>query len=214
MTKALDLTGKKFGRLTVIKRVENNKWGKAQWLCRCDCGNETIVRCDYLVQNRTTSCGCYNRELITKYRKNEKDTENKNYKEKLYTVLKGMKRRCYNKNEKAYKNYGQRGIKICNEWLNSFQSFYDWAINNGYKEGLTIDRINNNGNYEPSNCRWITNKKQQNNRNDNCYITYKNQTHTLAEWSEIFNIRYSRLFWRIKKGWDIEKALTTPVQKW
>lgn len=210
MTKALDLTGKKFGRLTVIKRVENNKWNKAQWLCKCDCGNEIIARCDYLVQNRTTSCGCYNRDVKTKHNK---------YKTRLYNILKGMKRRCYNKNDEFYKWYGGRGIKICDEWLSDFMNFYNWAIANGYDENAprgkcTIDRIDVNGDYEPSNCRFVTNKKQQNNRNDNCYITYKNQTHTLAEWSEILNIRYSRLFWRIKKGWDVEKAFTTPVRKW
>lgn len=132
---------------------------------------------------------------------------------KIYSVLCRMKERCYNIKSKDYKNYGLRGIIICDEWLKSPQSFFDWAISNGYKENLTIDRIDVNGNYEPNNCRWITKKQQNNNRRTNKFITYNNETHTLAEWSEIVNIKYKVLHKRIKYfNWNIEKAFNTPVK--
>ena len=128
-------------------------------------------------------------------------------KTKLFKVWCGMKDRTLNKNDKHYKNYGNRGIKICNEWLEDFKCFYDWALNNGYKEGLTIDRINVNGNYEPNNCRWITWKEQQNNRTNNHYITYKGETHTMKQWSELLGIKYTTLSMRLNKyNWSVEKA--------
>lgn len=119
-------------------------------------------------------------------------------KTRLYRIFGNIKQRCYYKNNKDYKNYGGRGIIVCDEWLKDFKKFYDWAINNGYQDGLTIDRINNDGNYEPSNCRWITKKAQSRNNRNNRIITYKGETHCLIEWSEILKIPYPTLRSRIQ----------------
>ena len=159
MSKINDLTGKKFGKLKVIEYYGNNKYGKALWLCQCDCGKTKIIVGNSLLSKLTSSCGCFNKEMA----RNRKIKHNLSQ-GKLYKVWQGMKTRCYNKNFIYFKNYGGRGINICNEWKNDFSSFYNWAINNGYKENLTIDRINNDGNYEPSNCRWITRAEQNRNQ--------------------------------------------------
>lgn len=130
---------------------------------------------------------------------------------KLYSIWSGMKRRCYNKNERAYKHYGGRGITICDEWKNDFMSFYDWAMNNGYSEGLTIDRIDNNKGYSPENCRWATVKEQNRNYRRNIKVEYKGETKTLVELAEEYNIDYKLLHQRYKRyNWDIEKALSLP----
>ena len=126
---------------------------------------------------------------------------------KIYYVWCGMKLRCYNKNSKSYKNYGSKGIKVCDEWKNDFFKFYEWAIDNGYKEGLTIDRINNNGNYEPSNCRWITRAEQNRNYSRNHYLTYKGETLCLTDMANKYNINESVLLYRIKNGWKMEEAI-------
>lgn len=128
---------------------------------------------------------------------------------RIYSIFSDMKTRCYNKNYKKYKNYGGRGIKICDEWLNDFQSFYSWAMSNGYKDNLTIDRIDVNGNYEPSNCRWITIEEQQNNRRETIRVTYKNVTRTLSQWGEILNINRKTLWARYNKHWSTFDILAT-----
>jgi len=133
-------------------------------------------------------------------------------KTRIYSIYKGMKDRCRYKTNDNYERYGGRGIRVCEEWLADYMNFYNWAINNGYKEGLTLDRIDPNKNYEPDNCRWATYKEQANNTRRNNYITYNNKTHTLTEWSEILGIKRSTLSNRIvTKKWDIKKALTTPL---
>lgn len=151
-----DLTGQKFGRLTAIKPIENNGHG-IEWLCKCDCGNETVVRCDGLVTGHASSCGCYNRELKRNYSHGMSNT-------KIYRVWCGMKQRCNNPNNQEYHRYGGRGIKICKEWNDDFDKFGKWALSHGYKQGLQIDRINNNGDYEPSNCRFVTPLENMHNR--------------------------------------------------
>lgn len=162
MSKINNLTGKKFGRLKVIKYYGSNKNGRALWLCECECGNTKIILGNSLLNKATLSCGCYNNEIVKSV-----NVKHNMSSSKLYKVWQGMKTRCYNKNFIYYKNYGGRGIKICDEWLDNFNTFYKWAINNGYKEGLTIDRINNDGIYEPSNCRWITRAEQNRNQRKN-----------------------------------------------
>lgn len=155
--------------------------------------------------------------------KNQKNQNNNNYKhgmwgKSIYNRWKHIKQRCYNPKDAAYKNYGGRGIKICDEWLDKekgFINFYNWAINNGYKDNLTIDRIDNNGDYSPNNCRWVTMKIQANNTRHNKKITFKNETHTLTEWSEILNINLQTLAHRIKnKNKTIEECFVkSPTTK-
>ena len=177
------------------------------WLCKCDCGNIKKVRTNHLKFGSIKSCGCL--LLLGNPKHNMCGT-------KIYNVYKSMRERCFNKNDKNYRHYGGRGIKICDEWLdkeNGFMNFYNWAIKNGYKKGLTLDRINVDGNYSPSNCRWTTMKEQSNNRRNNNYITYNGETHTLTQWSEILNIKYGTLQNRIqvqKKSNDMifEKSTT------
>jgi len=131
---------------------------------------------------------------------------------RLYNTWLNMKQRCLNKNNPHYKYYGGKGVKLCTEWKNDFICFKNWALSNGYEEALTIDRIEVNGNYEPSNCRWITNKKQQNNKTNNRYITYEEETRTLGEWAEQLGFEYKTLQKRIDMGWGTEVAFKLPLQ--
>lgn len=131
-------------------------------------------------------------------------------KTRLYGIWKSIRKRCYCTTTRGYKYWGGRGIKLCDEWKDDFLSFYNWAINNKYNDSLTIDRINNSGNYEPSNCRWVTQSTQNKNRSSCNFYTFNNESHLLTEWEKILNIPYSCLRGRIKKGWSIEKAFTTP----
>ena len=124
-----------------------------------------------------------------------------------------IKHRCTNANNDRWGDYGGRGITVCSEWAESFEAFRDWALANGYRDDLTIDRKDVNGNYEPGNCRWITNQEQQHNRRNNHNITYNGETHTITEWARIYGLSENGLVHRINRGWEIERALTTPMQK-
>ena len=157
-----NLIGQKFGELTVIKRVENRgRHRGARWLCLCTCGEYHEASSNSLLQGLVTSCGCH---YANRRKRNPKITDEEFNKTRLYEIWSGMKIRCYNKNHKDYKYCGSKGITICSEWKSSFKSFYEWSLANGYQDGLTIDRINTFGNYEPSNCRWITIAEQQLNK--------------------------------------------------
>lgn len=147
MGKFIDLTGRKFGRLTVVSRAENDKHGGSRWLCVCDCGKENTVRYMHLTRGRIVSCGCYQKENSTKHGLSRTP---------LYGVWSDMKQRCYSVNCSNREHYYDRGIKVCDEWLEKFDNFAEWAFSSGYNPKLRIDRINTNGNYEPSNCRWVT----------------------------------------------------------
>ncbi|AGK99014.1 hypothetical protein [Clostridium pasteurianum] len=193
-----DLTGMKFERLKVVKRIGKTAGGKVQWLCQCDCGNTTIATTDNLKRLHVTSCGCRQKDIIS-----EVNTIHDLCHTRLYTIWAGMKNRCCNSYTPTYKNYGARGIRVCNEWLNSFEIFYNWAITHGYKDTLTIDRKDNNGNYEPGNCRWATDKEQSNNKRTNVYITYNGRTQTAKQWSDELDINYSTLLRRFHKGWPV-----------
>ncbi len=193
-----NLEGKIFGRLTVVKLDEermNLQTGKKRtyWLCKCNCGNPNLISIcsDRLKDGGTESCGCLHKEMLIK--RNTKhnlsfDINHKNI--RLHQIWRKMKQRCLNPNNPAYKNYGGRGISICNEWLNDFLKFYNWAISNDYNDNLTIERIDNNKNYEPTNCKWATTKEQANNRRSNILINYKNEILTLTQLCEKINIKY------------------------
>lgn len=162
MGKLIDLTGQRFGRLVVIERIGLNKNKKATWLCRCDCGNEIVAISNSLRTGNTTSCGCAQRDIAREMHQ----THNCSRQTRLYRIWIAMKQRCYYHRSNHYKDYGGRGITICDEWLHDFVAFRDWAMSHGYADDLSIDRIDNDKGYNPDNCRWATMKEQRHNRRD------------------------------------------------
>ena len=202
-----DITGKKFGKLTALYRLHNYHKKGTYWICVCDCGNFIETSYDSL-HNNAKSCGCLRKETTSKRFKTHGKRNTR-----LYNIYKGMKARCYNKNNHKYKNYGGRGITVCKEWLNDFTTFYDWSMSHGYDDTLTIDRIDVNGNYEPDNCRWITNDEQQRNKTTNRLITIDNETHCLKEWCDILGLRYGTVVQRLNVyKWTIGEALGLEVK--
>ena len=201
------LKGKRFGRLTVLEKSESEKRG-TYWLCKCDCGRTKIIKGNSLVDGKTISCGCLSREKIIK-----NNTKHGMHKTRIYHIWSDMKSRCLSEKDNAYCYYGGRGITVCDEWKNEngFIAFKNWAYANGYSDDLSLDRIDVNGNYEPDNCRWVTQKIQSNNRRDTIYLTMDNETHALTIWAEKINVRRGVLYWRKTHGWSDEKTLTTPV---
>lgn len=208
-----DLTGQRFGRLTVLKRGDDyiypNGKTKVMWMCRCDCGKEKDISGSALTQGLTQSCGCYKSEMKRKQLTTHGELARGND-SRLYLSWECMKARCYNPHNDYYHRYGGRGISVCEEWKRSFANFREWALSNGYKEGLTIDRINFDGNYEPSNCRWATSKEQANNKCTSHFVAYNGTTKTLSQWSEATGLSYPTLLGRIKRGWSVGEMLTTP----
>lgn len=186
-----DLSGRKFGRLTVVSLAEKRK-GFYYWNCKCECGNEVVIKAGYLTNGDTKSCGCLYKERSSSKKHGYRRT-------RLYGIWCAIKTRCCNNKFKEYHNYGGRGIAICEEWKDNFQVFYDWAMANGYAENLTIDRFDNDGNYEPSNCRWITTKQNSRNRSNNVFLTVNGETKCVAEWCEVIPIKSSTAYWWIKK---------------
>lgn len=168
MSKLIDLTGERYGRLVVLTRGENSNSGRTLWLCKCDCGNIVTVSGNDLRRGKTMSCGCYRRETAIAHCKRDFSTHGETN-TRLFRVWTNVKKRCNNPNYKGYKDYGGRGIMICEEWADNYELFREWALANGYDETAprgkcTLDRINVNGNYEPSNCRWVDMKVQNNNK--------------------------------------------------
>ncbi len=198
-----DLTGRKFGRLTVIERAPDGHNGVKRikpvtmWKCICDCGKETIVNRYSLVTGHTVSCGCKTRK------------HGYAHKERLYETWKNMRRRCNDPTNKRFEQYGGKGVKICPEW-DDYEVFREWAMANGYREDLTIDRINLNGDYCPENCRWADALTQMNNTTRNRFIEYCGQTKTVAQWARYFGMKPYMLNSRICKGWSFERAIYAP----
>jgi len=201
--------GQRFGRLTVVSRAENTKAGQARWECICKCGKNTVVVSQYLRGSKIKSCGCLRKEKLK-----TGTIKHGESKTRLYGIWETIKRRLNEKKRKDYRHYGGRGILICDDWKNDFRSFRNWALSNGYRDNLTIDRIDNNKGYFPANCRWVDMKTQANNKRTNRYITYNGKTKTFAEWGQEIGGSATLIRDRIDKlGWSIEKALTTPVKR-
>ena len=197
-------SGMKFNRWTAIKKVKNtnkNRRGK-MWLFRCDCGTEKEIIAYEVKSGRTKSCGCLQREIARTQHNNRTHGESNT---RLYKIWKGMLSRCKGVHHSS-KHYHDRGISICEEW-NDYITFRNWALQNGYEEHLTIDRINVNGNYEPSNCRWTTLKEQANNRTNNHFLTVNNETHTISEWSTIKNIPRTTIYSKLRHNVPINQIL-------
>lgn len=216
-----DLTGQKFNRWTVLEYAGKDKHNNALWLCECDCIDKTrrIVNGNNLRRGISTSCGCWQKELAKENCIERNIDTGAQYARKhglsgsrIYRIWCDMKSRCYRKKDAHYFLYGGRGIKIYDEWKNDFMTFYNWAIDNGYNETLTIERIDVNGNYEPNNCKWATFDEQANNKRCSRIYTYNNKTQTLKQWANEYNINYHTLTSRIDEfNWDFEKALITPT---
>lgn len=195
-----NLTNRVFGKLTVVEYSHTNNSNKSYWKCNCDCGNEITVRSDCLKDGNTKSCGCLNNE--------PKFTTHNKSKTKLYHVWAGAKDRCNNKNSKSYKHYGGRGIKMCDSWQDNYEVFYKWSMENGYVEGLTLERINVNEGYNPHNCCWITQSEQCNNTRRSVKLEFNGEIHNINEWAKILGINKNTLWHRINNGWDLERAFT------
>ena len=207
MGKLNDLTGKKYGRLTVIERAGSTAQKKALWRCRCDCGNDVIVVGSHLLNDNTHSCGCYKRDKTI-----ERMISHGKSNTRLHHIWKNMRQRCGNPHKPDYKYYGGKGVTIDDIW-NDYEVFAKWAIENGYSDDLTIDRIDVNGNYCPDNCRWVSMTEQARNMSRNRMITYNGESHCLSEWGEILGISVKVLSHRINAyGWSVERAFTTPVR--
>lgn len=195
------MINRRFSRLVVIKEVEPYTKPSGQkttmYECICDCGNYTIVSGTHLRRGHVQSCGCL------------KEEQERHGNTRLAHIWKNMIARCYNPNSKSYKNYGAKGITVCDSWKNDFKIFEKWANKNDYSDNLTLDRIDNSKGYEPINCRWATYKEQANNKTNNVLIEFKNEKHTLSEWAEITGISIKKLRNRRFKGWETERMLTT-----
>ena len=199
-----DLTGQRFGRLTVLFR--HGYSGLAiTWECQCDCGNTKVVVGNSLLRGKTQSCGCLHREQLV-----ERNSSHNLVGTRIYNIYSNMRERCYCQSNPQYKNYGGRGIRICSDWLNDFKAFYDWAMANGYRDDLSIDRVDNNGNYCPENCRWADAKTQANNTRRNRLLTINGITMTLSEWADKTGISASCISRRISHGWPEHDLLMEP----
>lgn len=194
MKTLIDISGKRFGFLTVLyhDEEESKRKRKSMWLCRCDCGKQKHCESYQLRNGKTVSCGCrrIDRPHITHGKTNTT----------IYRKWQSMKARCGNPNTPHYSYYGGRGIRVCEEWENDFSAFYKWSVENGYKDGLSLDRIDFNGNYEPGNCRWVELKMQQRNKRDTVFVSVEGVVKPLSEWSELSGVQIGALRERYRTG--------------
>ena len=200
MTQALDLIGQRFGRLLVIeKMVQRDRFKKVVWKCKCDCGNEHLINTKSLRSSNVQSCGWLRVELTTTHGK-------RNTRE--YSIWNQMKTRCFNSNHVYFNKYGGRGITVCNEWMLFENFFNDMGL---APPKHTLERIDNNKGYSKENCKWATRKEQAVNRSSTKFLTFDGQTKSISDWAREIGIRIDTLHYRISRGWNIEKALTTPT---
>ena len=207
MAKRIDLTGQRFGRLLVLRPSHTDKWQNWHWLCLCDCGASHTVQTGCLRRGISRSCGCLQREEV---RGNKHGQTHGMSNSPEYKSWVSMGVRCFNKTTDYYHNYGGRGITVCPEWRESFEAFYR-DMGPRLSLGHTIDRIDNDGNYEPGNCRWATRKQQSRNTRQLHILTFNNESHCITEWAKRTGMNYLTLVSRIRRGWATERALTTPV---
>ena len=207
-----DMSNLKFNRLTVLS-FNGRINGHSYWECLCDCGNKTIVE-GYNIRNGITkSCGCYAVERLKQRGKYAVLPDMKTHglsNSKLYAVWSTMKARCLNKNNHAYSRYGGRGIKVCDRWLHSFENFFA-DMSGSYKDGLTLERKNVNGNYEYENCKWATYKEQARNTRSNIRFVQDGKEITLAQYCEDNNIKLGLVHRRLRDGWDLKDAISKPI---
>ena len=212
--KPKDLTSQRFGKLVVIEQNGYKSFPcgsrKVLWKCKCDCGNTTIVTSNELSTGHVKSCGCLQKE--TSSVNGKKNKKHGMADSRIYYIWSSMKARCNNPNLKAYHNYGGRGITVCDEWKDNFEAFKEWALKNGYSDDLTIERKDVDGNYCPENCCWITLSEQgKNRRNSLRFIDIDGNEKLVSEVAEKNNIPMYTVRLRVNRGWDVEKAVTTPI---
>ena len=214
-----DRIGEIVGRLKIVgygeDQVSSSGRRHTMWVCECSCGNIVSVRSDSLNGKHTLSCGCYHKERVSAPKQNVKVKHGES-RERIYNIWYLMRYRCSVKDAAAYKNYGGRGITVCDEWNDSEDGYFrfkEWARQNGYNNSLTIERIDVNLGYSPENCRWIPMDEQNANKRNNHILSYNGETKTLSEWSRITGIPMKTLHRRISLGWDTTRALTQPLRK-
>lgn len=205
MPRVKDIAGTRQGRLTVVRLCEERgKKHRTYWLCHCDCGKELRVLGQNLTNGNTMSCGCVKRHSEAARGKHKGLSSLERY---AYSCWNGMKARCYRKSHPAFYKYGGRGIEVCEEWM-SFETFCGWAVANGLRQGLSVDRINNDLGYSPHNCRVATPTEQNNNKRNNTVISFGDKSMTVAAWADELSISANTIYWRLSNGWTVEKALT------
>lgn len=208
----VNLDGYSFGCFTVIKEAPHHIRADGKkvrvWECRCVCGNTRLLNKQEIMSQKRKSCGCKHDE----YARAQATVHGDSHK-RLHNIWSGMRSRCYNQNEYHYRWYGERGIKMCDEWVDNYVAFKEWAVNNGYSDTLTIDRINVDGDYCPDNCRWVTMKAQCNNRTDNHRVSVFGGLYTLSQLEEKTGIKQETIRRRLKRGWSAEEAVTKSVRR-
>lgn len=210
--RVVDITGTRFGRLVALKRVGSDGHS-ALWLCKCDCGNTKIVTLPHLRQGLTRSCGCLFKdttpERCAKSNIGARMRKHGDFGTRLYRIWAAMKRRCMNPHSRYFSNYGGRGIKVCLQWM-EYEPFKKWALSNGYAQGLSIDRINVDGDYTSENCRWADPKTQQNNRRNNVKFSYKGRIYTVEDVSSLTGLKERTIRGRYERGWSTAQIIETP----
>ena len=204
---AYDLIDQRFGKLKVVELLPDRSHKERHWRCVCDCGNEYTATSHALIHGTATQCHrCAMKQVGLS------NTKHKCEPKRLHEIYTNMKTRCNNPNYELYHRYGGRGISVCVEWADSFIAFRDWAFSSGYSEELSLDRIDNNGNYCPENCKWSTVTEQANNRRTNRLVTLFGETDTLANMVRKTGTTYGTVQARLDSGWDVERAFTEPVR--